>query len=505
MRRALWQEGEWRVISDPACKHPYFHNTKTGVVTWLPPPVIVTASRLRTVLYETKQWQVLQDRRQKPYYHNRTDGSSLWTIPAGLSELHAEAVKHGKMLLEAVAGMQALKLAEEEGDGSFIPPDTEPQVQSVLKLMTSGRVDPVGVWSVEDERGRNSFMNVCAMGNRKLASQMLAFSPPLERRDKEGWTALGLMALAGESVGVQDLMDAGADVTSKNQDGFYIWEAALDAGFSGVSAIIKAKHASINLALVTEKKAAKEQLRNMKFNTIFEAAAAGHSGQMQWFLVTNPELIKGVTEEGYTILITVARGGFWLVCDMLIRRGADIDAVDPMGWTACMHAASCNHLTTVSYLLAAGADPHIKSKAGLTASQLTSCSLVRETIEASVYALSQPPPPSLTAATTAKPSLLSARGPKPRTARGVLFTESAPSVFSYDNGPEEGEEETTVTIELKAQPLPALPPPSFSAPPLTPGEASTESKENANLPAKIKMERKAIAPAAAPKKKAVKF
>lgn len=508
-----WQEGEWRVLTDGKSKHSYFHNVKTGEVTWIPPSAIVSASRRRSVVYDTQQWQVLTDSRQKPYYYNRKEHSSVWDAPAGLSERHAEAQKYGRQLLQAVAGLVALKIAEEEGDGSNIPEDTTPKVNAILDMLAVEAIDSVGVWAEVDEQGRNAFMGVCAIGNRKLVKQMLVYSPPLELRDKEGWTALGLMAMSGDSTGVQDLMDAGADVTCKTFDGFYMWESALDAGYGGVSKIIKDKHAGINQAMVAERKAAKEKSRSTTYNTIFEAARAGHSGQLQWFLVTNPGLLHALSEEGYTVLMIVARGGFWLAVDALVRGGAEVDALDTMGWSACMHAAACNQSTTVAYLLSAGADPRIKSKESLTALQLTSCPLVKETLEGALHTLKHgpAPPPSPSSYSpplspvSPRPIVLHTRGPNARTARGVVFVETPPSVFSYDNGPEEGEEETTLTLEIKYQSPPS--PPSLTPPPPPPSSAmfSSPPKENENLPNKIKLERKAIAPAAAPKKKPAKF
>lgn len=490
MRSLLWQEGQWQVLIESGAQHHYFYNTETKETTWLPPPALVAASRLRTSLYNTQDWQVLQDTRGKPYYYNRPTKVSTWTPPAGLPEYHEKSVKHGRLLLQAIESMAARILAEEESEVPVEVPVID--IDPLLDMLADVALDPVVVWSQQDAQGRNAFMGACALGLRKIVKKMLVYAPPLEQRDKEGWTALGLMALSGESTGVQDLMEAGADVTCKNGEGFYIWEAALDAGFGAISKIIKDKHAGINQAMVADRKAAKEKSRTTTYSTIFEAAAAGHSGQLQWFLVTNPELLNAQSREGYTVLMIVSRSGYWMAVDALVRGGADLSVVDAMGWTACMHAAACNQSRTVSYLLAAGADPGVVSKAGLTALQLTSCPLVKDTLEGAL-GLNPLSPRS------PRPIVLHTRG-KERTLRGVLFVEAPPSVFSYDNGPEEGEGETTVTLEFKPQ----FTSPQFSTPP-PPIPSEPPTAPPPNLPTKIKLERKPIAPAPAPKKKPTKF
>ena len=53
--------------------------------------------------------------------------------------------------------------------------------------------------------------------------------------------------------------------------------------------------------------------------------------------------------------------------NLLIKRGADLDLIDNRGQSALMTAARQNHLTLYELLLAAGADPALKDKEGLTA------------------------------------------------------------------------------------------------------------------------------------------
>ncbi len=54
----------------------------------------------------------------------------------------------------------------------------------------------------------------------------------------------------------------------------------------------------------------------------------------------------------------------------VLRRGADVNAADPQGYTALMYAANLGLVEHVETLLAAGADPALRTKQGETAISL---------------------------------------------------------------------------------------------------------------------------------------
>ena len=77
--------------------------------------------------------------------------------------------------------------------------------------------------------------------------------------------------------------------------------------------------------------------------------------------------VNSSNPEGETPLMTAARTGSRQALEVLLRHGADVDAVEQWrGQTALMWAVAQNQLEAVHTLLAAGADPNLRSNGGFT-------------------------------------------------------------------------------------------------------------------------------------------
>lgn len=73
-------------------------------------------------------------------------------------------------------------------------------------------------------------------------------------------------------------------------------------------------------------------------------------------------------EAGGTALVLAAAAGHTAAVELLLKAGADIDAVDERGWTGLMRAAYFGKTDTVRLLIASGADVNAREKyAGATA------------------------------------------------------------------------------------------------------------------------------------------
>ena len=78
--------------------------------------------------------------------------------------------------------------------------------------------------------------------------------------------------------------------------------------------------------------------------------------------------------DGWTALMKAANGGhFEVVKQLLVARGAEVNARNNAGWTALMKAAMEGHLALVKFLVAHGADIYIKNEEGDTALMRAAC------------------------------------------------------------------------------------------------------------------------------------
>lgn len=81
----------------------------------------------------------------------------------------------------------------------------------------------------------------------------------------------------------------------------------------------------------------------------------------------NPELLNRPDENGFTPLILATYFGHQKIAEVLLKRGADIDARDTSGNTALMGVSFKGFYEIVKLLIDHGADVSVKNRDGETA------------------------------------------------------------------------------------------------------------------------------------------
>ncbi|KAA0170630.1 hypothetical protein FNF28_01392 [Cafeteria roenbergensis] len=97
-------------------------------------------------------------------------------------------------------------------------------------------------------------------------------------------------------------------------------------------------------------------------SALWEAAKAGNTAEASRLLDAGaPVNRKNHANNGVTALIVAAEHGHKDTVELLLDRGADLEATDDDGSTALVFAASGGHKDTVELLLDRGADLELRT------------------------------------------------------------------------------------------------------------------------------------------------
>ena len=106
----------------------------------------------------------------------------------------------------------------------------------------------------------------------------------------------------------------------------------------------------------------------------FEIVMRGREGQLAFMLDREPTLLEARDHTGATPLILAAREGYQNHVELLLDRGADMEASDNAGFTALMHAGLYGQGTVARTLMRAGAYAGRVTKSGMTAASCAQAS-----------------------------------------------------------------------------------------------------------------------------------
>lgn len=102
---------------------------------------------------------------------------------------------------------------------------------------------------------------------------------------------------------------------------------------------------------------------------VFDAAALGDAALVTDLLDAHPAFLRARAADGFTLLHLAAFFGRGEIVDLLLARGADVEAVsdNPMRVHPLHSAAAPGQTAAVEALLRAGADPDSRQEGGWTA------------------------------------------------------------------------------------------------------------------------------------------
>jgi ankyrin repeat protein len=223
-----------------------------------------------------------------------------------------------------------------------------------------------------DRLGARPLSHAAKSGHLQMVDLLLARGAPIDARNLDGATALYFAAEGSHILIAQRLIERGADVNL--------------TGRSAISPIAAAAYAGNDLiveALLAHGAYPQTPDDTGKTPLIY-AAASARLDIVKRLLAQNID-VNARYRNDLTLLMwasgpddQVPEAQAIKVIAYLVDAGAHIDDRDDRGRTALMIAAEGGHADIADLLLAKGADPSLKDKAGKRAADLTVLSSLRE-------------------------------------------------------------------------------------------------------------------------------
>ena len=129
---------------------------------------------------------------------------------------------------------------------------------------------------------------------------------------------------------------------------------------AGVSALMQARYEN-KLEIVALLRQAAGDL------DIFEAATLGDIPRLRTLLATDHDLVKAQSSDGFTPLHLACFFGQVEAAELLVRQGAEVNAVSPSRIAVIHSAAASRNAALVKLVLQAGANPNLQQQGGYTA------------------------------------------------------------------------------------------------------------------------------------------
>ena len=210
-----------------------------------------------------------------------------------------------------------------------------------------------------DGKYGNTPLILAAMRSPDMVKLILAHHPNLELRENHGYTALGVACWTGKTDCAIELMDAGANIETINNNGHTPLILAIEYDDAALVKALIDHHVDVNKA--TEDGSA---LWWAVGKNRLEATAMllGAGADFQPHVTVPPDPRR----PWYTVVARAAMSNNPALIDLLLSHGANINETDTAGRTALTLALEFAREPTILHLLDKGAEVKIADKEGRT-------------------------------------------------------------------------------------------------------------------------------------------
>lgn len=202
--------------------------------------------------------------------------------------------------------------------------------------------------------GQTALSWAAANGQWEAISSLLFHGADIEAKSNNGQSPLSWAAMYGQDVVVRLLVTKGADIESKSTNSYTPLLWSMEKGHESTTKLLL----HLGAKLDNEKR--------LWTSSLFRALKAGFRGTIVSLLEKHPEMIEERNQIMQTPLGWAAeKGDDWSV-ELLIGKGANLEAKSNNGQTPLSRAVTYAPLSTVNILLQKGADIESQSYNGQT-------------------------------------------------------------------------------------------------------------------------------------------
>lgn len=185
----------------------------------------------------------------------------------------------------------------------------------------------------------NALYSAADKGRTELVELLIEHGASVNEKTQEGWTALAAAAQFGFSSIVDALLKAGADVNAVSNCG---WSSLMLASQNG--------HLSIVERLIEHGAGINIRSNTSKFTALFSAIKNGHYSICELLLEKGASISK-LPKETFFPLYIAAESGRAEIAELLLKYGANVNERTSDNWTCLMIATYNQHISVIKVLL----------------------------------------------------------------------------------------------------------------------------------------------------------
>ncbi|MGH7144308.1 MAG: ankyrin repeat domain-containing protein [Planctomycetota bacterium] len=193
--------------------------------------------------------------------------------------------------------------------------------------------------------------------NPNLVAAILTLNPKLDLQDFEAQTALIRASKNGSLPIVKLLVAKGANIDLKDQNGLTAEAMARDRNNLDIAQYLHDEEVRRHPETITDPGSGEDFLT---------AVANYHTSIALGLLAREPALVNAVNTQGQTGLMIAAKLALPPLVTAILAQHPDLHLTDPDGKTVVHYAVEGNNLDILKAVVAAGADPRTRDKAGQT-------------------------------------------------------------------------------------------------------------------------------------------
>lgn len=213
-------------------------------------------------------------------------------------------------------------------------------------------------WLKEGAKVDDEFNDAVIAADIPRMDYLLGKGAHINARDPQGETALINAVRKLDPVTTKALLERGADVNIADRDG---WTAALYAAWGNSAELID---------LLAARGANLEATNPNGLTALCIASQYGKTAAANALIRAGAQVNLAVGKAAYTPLMLAVLAGAGETAQLLIERGANVNARNAGGVTALMIAAAGNRAESAALLLKAGANPALSTEDGRTAASI---------------------------------------------------------------------------------------------------------------------------------------